>query len=286
MEVEARRMVFTPVATRAGQHRVLTATVDVRTPESMPSGEEGPGAPGLQVRLTGSNPAFTLIEVMPAPQVPRLVVVSDSTAADWLVGPQRGWAQALPTLVNSGLSIANWADSGESTLTWLSDDRLFTRLQPLLTHRDTVLIQLAHNDKTARAETFLANLRTLLEGVRASGAQPALVTPPVRHLFDEAGRITDTGEVVNDIGVDLPEQTRQLAAVEQVPLLDLTARSQELLERLGEAGSWPLYLTPENDGASDTTHFSATGASAMASLVAGEIRRVGLAVARRLHQGA
>ena len=46
--VEARRTALAPVSTRAGQIVAQSVTVDVRTPESMPTGEEGRGTPGCR----------------------------------------------------------------------------------------------------------------------------------------------------------------------------------------------------------------------------------------------
>jgi lysophospholipase L1-like esterase len=281
-QVEARRTVLAPVDTRSGQLVRRSVTVDVRTPESMPTGEEGPGTPGLQVTLTGSAPALASIEVVAKPRARHLFVLSDSTAADWLVGPKRGWGQELPRYFRRGIAIANYADSGESTGSWLTTPSLFATVQPLIGRDDEVLIQLAHNDKATTEEAYRANLQQLVDGVRARGGRPVLVTPPVRHLFAADGTITPTGRVVNGLGVDLPAVMRDIAARDGLPLLDLTARSQALLESLGEQESWPLYLTVAHDGVKDQTHFSEYGATVLAGLVASEIRTAGLPAARFL----
>src|SRR5581483_211030 len=130
VEVEARRTVVAPVATRAGRTVTRAVDVDVRTPESMPDGQEGNGTPGLQVYLTGGDPALTSIQVTSAPAVRRLFVVSDSTAAAWLYGPKRGWAQELPQLLGPGVAVANWGDSGSAAVSWLSNPSLFAALEP------------------------------------------------------------------------------------------------------------------------------------------------------------
>ena len=58
LDVEARRTVLAPVATSAGKTVQESVTVNVRTPESMPDGQEGNGTAGLQVYLTGKAPAL------------------------------------------------------------------------------------------------------------------------------------------------------------------------------------------------------------------------------------
>ena len=276
--VEARRTALAPVSTRAGQIVARSVTVDVRTPESMPTGEEGPGTPGLQVYLTGADPALAGIAVLPRHHVPRLFVISDSTAADWLVGPKRGWAQAIPQYFDAGISVDNYADSGESTVSWLADPTLFATVAPLIRPGDEALIQLAHNDKTTTEADYRANLTALVDGVRARGGLAVLVTPPVRHLFAADGTITPTGRVVNNLGVDLPAVMRDLAQQLHAPLLDLTADSEALMERLGPTASWALYVGTA-DVPTDATHFNTYGAPIIAGLVADELRAAHLPAA-------
>jgi hypothetical protein len=282
VEVEANRTVIAPVSTRAGRVDVRSATVDVRTPESMPDGQEGDGTPGLQLTLTGSAPALAGLQVTPRPHAPRLFVVSDSTASDWLYTVQRGWAQELPQYFRGGIDVSNWAVSGSSTVSWLHNAKLFASLVPRIQPGDEVLIQLAHNDKTTPEDTYQANLLTLVDGVRARGGRPVLVTPPVRHLFGADGKITATGRIVNSLGVDLPAVIRDIAAGQDLPLLDLTADSEALMERLGPDASWELYA--DLPAGRSQTHFDAGGATTVAGLVAQEIADAHLPAAAFLHE--
>ena len=285
LDVEARRTVLAPVATSAGEFEQYSVTVNVRTPESMPDGQEGPGTPGLQVYLTGKAPALASIKVTPRPHTPQLSIISDSTAADWLNGPKRGWGQEFPQYFRQAMSVANYADSGSSTVGWLSNPALFATVRALIQPGDEVLIQLAHNDKTTPEATYRANLHTLVDGVRSQGGKPVLVTPPVRHLFDADGTISPTGRIVNNLGVDLPAVMRQVATEERIPLLDLTADSAALLEKLGPAASWPLYVGAASSPA-DATHFTPYGATVISGLVARELTAAHLPAAAFLrHAG-
>lgn len=269
LDAEANRGLIAPVATRAGQTAVRSVTVDVRTPESMPDGQEGDGTPGLQLTFTGTAPAVAGLQVTARPHAPRLYVVSDSTACDWLTTVQRGWGQELPQYFHAGLDVANWGVSGSSTVSWLASPRLLAALVPHIRPGDEVLIQLAHNDKTTTEAAYRANLAALVDAVRARGGSPALVTPPVRHLFGADGRITATGRIVNSLGVDLPAVMRDVARQDGVPLLDLTADSEALMERLGSDASWQLYA--DLPAGRSQTHFDAGGATVIAGLVAREI---------------
>jgi len=270
LDVEAHRTVLAPVATAAGQLARRSVTVNVRTPESMPDGQEGKGTAGLQVHLTGKAPALATIKVTARPHTPQLLVISDSTAADWLNGPKHGWGQELPQYFRDGISVANYADSGSSTVSWLADPKLFAAVQQFVQPGDDVLIQLAHNDKTTPEATYRANLGKLVAGVRARGGMPVFVTPPVRHFFNADGTLTPTGLIVNNLGVNLPAVMRQVAASQRIPLLDLTADSAALLEKLGPNASWPLYLGTQVTP-TDSSHFTPYGATVMAGLVVKEL---------------
>ena len=83
---------------------------------------------------------------------------------------------------------------------------------------------------------------------------------------------------MNNLGVDLPAVMRDLAQQLQTPLLDLTADSEALMERLGPAASWALYVGTA-DVPTDATHFNTYGAPIIAGLVADEMRAAHLPAA-------
>ncbi len=164
-----------------------------------------------------------------------------------------------------GLSVANHADSGDSTVSYLADQRLSGTVRSRIHPGDLVLVQLAHNDKTTDEATYRANLQTLVAGVREQGGRPVLVTPVVRRWFNADGTLNnDTALLVNGLGVDHPAVVRSVAAAEDVPLIDLTAKTKALVESLGVEGSKALYLYDEKR---DNTHTSAHGATVYAGLV-------------------
>ncbi|HZP54118.1 rhamnogalacturonan acetylesterase, partial [Actinocrinis sp.] len=205
--------------------------------------------------------------------------------ADWLNGPKHGWGQELPQYFRDGISVANYAASGSSTVSWLANPALFATVQKLIQPGDEVLIQLAHNDKTTTEATYRANLQKLVAGVRSHGGKPVLVTPPVRHLFNADGTLTPTGLIVNSLGVNLPAVMRQVAASQGVPLLDLTADSAALLEKLGPTASWPIYLG-STVSPTDSTHFTPYGATVMSGLVVKELTAAHLPAAAFLRNSA
>lgn len=279
---EARRVMLAPVATSAGQLVTHTVTVNVRQPEGQPTGQGGTGTPGLDLVFGGSAPRLAALTVTAAPTTPRLFLAGDSTVCDQPTAPYTGWGQALPQYFTAGLAVANYADSGESSGSFLATAALFPTMEPLIRAGDTVLIQFGHNDKTTTADTYQRNLTTLVNRVRARGGQPVLVTPTVRRLFGADGRLTATARHVNSIGVDLPAAMKTVATRTGTPLIDLTSASTALLESLGPTASERLFLTQATDGVTDNTHFSAAGADAMARLVIAGITAARLPVAGHL----
>ncbi|WP_409468828.1 rhamnogalacturonan acetylesterase [Streptomyces sp. HC307] len=264
---ETRRALLPETAVAAGERAARSFTVNVRTPEGEPTGSDG--TPGLDLAIGGSAPVLADIRVTPARHARQIFLVGDSTVCDQPGDPYYGWGQQLPQYLRKGLSVANYADSGESTVTYLSDTRLWATVQPQIRSGDLVLVQLAHNDKTTDEPTYRANLEALVDGVRAKGGRPVLVTPIVRRWFNADGTLNNgTALLVNGLGVDHPAVIRSVAAERDVPLIDLTAKTKALVESLGVEGSKALYLYNEKR---DNTHTSVRGATAYAELVRDEL---------------
>lgn len=265
---ETRRSLLPETVTEAGQRLARSFTVNVRTPEGEPTGPEG--TPGLDLTIGGQAPALAAIRVTPARHARQILLVGDSTVCDQPGDPYSGWGQQLPQLLRKGLSVANYADSGESSVSYLANPALFPTVQPLIRTGDLVLIQLAHNDKTTDEPTYRANLETLVAGVRERGGRPVLVTPIVRRWFNADGTLNNnTALLVNGLGVDHPAVMRSVAAAHDVPLIDLTAKTKALVESLGVEGSKAVYLYNEKR---DNTHTSVHGATVYAELVRDELR--------------
>ncbi|MFI5551850.1 rhamnogalacturonan acetylesterase [Streptomyces sp. NPDC051738] len=264
---ETRRALLPETAAPAGERVARTFTVNVRTPEGEPTGPDG--TPGLDLQLGGAAPALADISVTPARHARQIFLVGDSTVCDQPGDPYSGWGQQLPQYLRKGLSVANYADSGESTVTYLGNPRLWATVQPQIRRGDLVLIHLAHNDKTTDEATYRANLEALVAGVREKGGKPVLVTPIVRRWFNADGTLNnDTALLVNGLGVNHPAVIRSVAAAQDVPLIDLTAKTKALVESLGVEASKALYLYNEKR---DNTHTSVHGATVYAGLVRDEL---------------
>jgi lysophospholipase L1-like esterase len=278
MSVEARREVLKAVSTGAGQVVPTTVTVNVRNPEGEPTGEGGVGTPGLTIRFGGTAPAISSLTVTAAKSPLVVYLAGDSTVCDQPTAPYTGWGQVLPTDVRNGAVIANYADSGESSGSYLANKALFPTVKALIKPHDLVFIQFGHNDKNTTATAFRDNLSTMVDGVRSRGGIPVLVTPPVRHLFN-GNTLTPTALHINNLGVNLPAVIRELGKSANVPVIDLTAMSKSLVESLGPSASAKIYLTKSANGVTDNTHFSEYGATQMAGLVVQGVRQLSLSLA-------
>ncbi len=222
---------------------------------------------------------------------PTLFLAGDSTVADQPEAetPQRGWGQGLRELVQPPLRLDNRARNGRSTRSF-RDQGLWQQLLDALRPDDWVIIQFGHNDEksedparyAAPDSTYRDNLARFIQEVRARGARPVLATPVARLRWDAAGNWVDTHGAY-------PDAVRAVAQAEGVPLLDLEARTRACFAGLGPDSALRLFLhlAPGEHprwpaGLKDDTHFSLAGARVVAGLVADEIRRRQLPLARHL----
>ncbi|BEL04438.1 rhamnogalacturonan acetylesterase [Actinoplanes sichuanensis] len=270
---EARRMVLGEVTTEAGRFARRSFSVNVREPEGQPTRTEY-GTPGLTLTFTGSNPKIKDIAVRPAsPRSTQLFLAGDSTVCDQDWAPYAGWGQAVPQHLRRQVTVVNYADSGESSTSFLANSKLWATMLPLVRRGDVVLLQFGHNDKTTTAEAFRANLARMVTEVRAAGARPVLVSPPVRRRFDSTGHLNGVAWHINSLGVDLPAEMAAVAGEQAAPYINLTADSAALVEGLGVEASKRIYLYNEEG---DNTHFSEYGADQIGLLVLARLKELHL----------
>ncbi|MFP3990447.1 rhamnogalacturonan acetylesterase [Streptomyces sp. E11-3] len=205
-----------------------------------------------------------------------LFIAGDSTAAQkyTAAAPETGWGMALPFFLHKGLSVANHAVNGRSSKSFVDEGRLAAVLDAIAPG-DLLLVQFGHNDsKSADPDrytepwtTYQDYLRQYLDGARARGARPVLLTSVERRRFDPDGNAKPThGEY--------PGAMRALADREGVALLDLQALSLSLWQKLGVEETKTYFNWTETE--QDNTHFNPPGAIAVARMVAAELveRRV------------
>jgi pectinesterase len=200
-------------------------------------------------------------------------LMGDSTMAEKDLSngnPERGWGMQFPNFVDSTFRVVNYAQNGRSTKSFI-DRGLWGQVYEAIQPGDYVFIQFGHNDAKADdperyAPAFGAyqdNLRRFIRGARAKGATPVLLTPVARRWFKE-------GKLDRTCHKDYPAAMKQVAGEEGVVLLDITTRSLDWLESLGDEASKAYFMI--STGKDDNTHTVACGARKVAEMVCEAIR--------------
>jgi lysophospholipase L1-like esterase len=201
--------------------------------------------------------------------------------------PETGWGMPFKYFFDSTVVVDNRAKNGRSTRTFISEN-LWQPVADNLKEGDYVFIQFGHNDeskeKTDRyttPEQYKNNLIKFISETRAKKANPVLLTPVSRRKFKE-GKAQETHQEYSPLVVEVATQ-------QKVPLIDLDAKSLELLQKFGEEQSKLLFLQlaagehpnyPE--GKADNTHFNELGARLIAQIVLSEIKNQKLGLADRI----
>jgi lysophospholipase L1-like esterase len=263
VQTETLREVLADVGTSAGQTARFAFTINVREPEGQPVEAVAAGTPGLDMYFLGSAPLLDGIGYAPATNPTVLYIAGDSTVCDQTDPAYAGWGQLLPPYFNLGLSVANYADSGESSASFLGNGKLWGAVKGAMKAGDYVLIQFGHNDKTISAADFKTNITAYVTQTKAKNAFPILVTPIARATFS-GNTVTAQHQHTDSAGnlVDLPAIIRQVGAEQTVPVIDLTAVTTDWLTQVGPKG-WQAYHAL----GTDATHTNRAGAAVNAGFV-------------------
>ena len=209
----------------------------------------------------------------------------DSTVQynDYLTYPQTGIGQVFNIFVKPEIEIKNHAKNGRSTKSFIDESRLVP-IYDEITEGDFLFIQFGHNDEKiidpARYcepfSDYKVNLKKFIDVARNKKATPVLITPLMRREFNEDGTVTDGGHG------DYVKAMKEVAAEEQVALVDLWDKSQKALEAAGpeESIKWYMHLPVgvyayHMEGLEDNTHLRYEGAVKYAKLIATGLRELG-----------
>ena len=211
-------------------------------------------------------------QTAPEPEQKPLSPIKIVLAGDSTVAPGGGWGTAFAELLRPEAQCVNLSSAGRSSKSFRDEGRWKKVLDQ---KPDYIFIQFGHNDmpgkgperETDPKTTYPENLKRYVEEARAIGAKPILVTPLTRRFFGPDGRIK------SDL-VPYALAVIQVAEDNDVPLVDLHARSIEQFNTIGRTAA-KQYDRPHDDPAKpDATHLSEFGAHATALLVAREVKNV------------
>lgn len=198
--------------------------------------------------------------------------------------PQTGMGQVINLYLKPEVRVENHAKNGRSTKSFLADGRL-DPIRENIQEGDILLIQFGHNDEkvsdpsryTDPQTDYKANLRIFIQTAREKKAYPVLVTPLERRTFLEDGTLS--------IGEHVPyvKAMKEVAKEEQVPLIDLSAKSRKLISEAGDEPSkkWfmhvPAGVYPHfpNGLSTDNTHLRYEGAVTFAGCIAEGLKELG-----------
>lgn len=295
---ESRRLFFNPIVTKKGQYKNVVFTINKRN--TLINGEKPVQIKKretnklnwdnyLSFEFAGNNPQVSQIEVTRVDSVTTIFLCGNSTVVDQDNEPWASWGQIIPSFFDEQISVANYAESGESANTFIAGRR-FDKILSVIQAGDYVFIEFGHNDQKQKGEgkgPYLHYYNSLLEMVnqtREKGAIPVLLTPTQRRSFDETGKITNTHGAY-------PEAMRHLAIDLNVPLIDLHAKTRILYEALGVEASknafvhYPANTFPnQTESLEDNTHFNPYGATQIAKCVIQGIRELNLPLALHLRK--
>jgi len=281
IRAESRRLFFENQRTSAGEFKTVSFTTNIRNTQinneefvKIKPRENGKADwdEKLTLEFNGSAPSVCALEIEPINNAITVFLCGNSTVVDQDNEPWCGWGQMIPRFFDDRVSIANYAESGESANTFMNAGRLkklMTKIKP----GDYVFIEFGHNDQKQTGPnigpftSYKENLRKYIQQTREKQAIPVLVTPVNRRSFDENGQIVNTLK-------EYPDAVRQLASEEKVTLIDLNAMSKVLYEVWGPeksikafvhypANTFPNQPTP----LADNTHFNAYGGYEIAKCV-------------------
>lgn len=295
VKAELRRLMVERAATARGETRSVSFVVNTRTPVIASTGGIAAGevrlkAPretvqeawawdrALTLEFADSRPAICAVEIEPV-TVPTLFLLGDSTVCDQSKEPYNSWGQMLTRWFKPDVAVANHGESGETYRDSIGRRRL-DKILSVMQPGDWLFMQFGHNDQKQIAAgnggpftTYKDELRRHVEGVRARGGRPVIVSPMERRNFDDAGRLRPSL-------TDYAEAARRAARELDVPFVDLHAMSQVLYEALGPEKSAAAFAAPA--GKVDNTHHNNYGSYELSRCVVQAIRELKLPVARHL----
>lgn len=202
---------------------------------------------------------------------PTWYMCGDSTMTDQPEWPYHGWGQLLKNFAPAGVAIENVAKSGRSSKSFMQE-RLLNAIECCLKPGDKLLIQFSHNDEKPDRErrtepwtTYPEYLSLYIDAARRRGAEPVLITPLARRLYNPDGTLRHSHD-------PYPDSMRALAQEKGVRLIEMERATEALITELGEEESKKIYLhfAPGEcglqEGLADNTHLSLEGASTYAQM--------------------
>lgn len=214
-----------------------------------------------------------------------IYIAGDSTVQTYResYAPQQGWGAFLGENLSDKIFVSNHAIAGRSSKSFYDNGRLDTILNTI-NKGDCLLIQFGINDSAAsNAEryapvsgsvpgadgSFEYYISKYIEGAKEKGAEPVLITTVLGlKAYNSA-----TGKFENSYS-NYCDAMKQLGKYYNIPVIDLNSLMVEHYNAIGYDEAYKYHMC--STGSTDMTHFTETGAKAVAKLVADELKKQGI----------
>ena len=179
------------------------------------------------------------------------------------------------------MNVQNRAIAGRSSKSFYDNGRLDSILESIQPG-DYLLVQFGINDGAYnKAERYAPTcgsvpgtensfewyMQKYIEGAKAKGATPIMVTTVIGLKSQKDGKfVASYGNYCNAM--------QQLASYYQIPVIDLNSLMVAHYNQIGYDAAYQYHMC--STGSTDMTHFTETGAKAVAKLVADDMKRQGL----------
>ncbi len=292
VRAESRRLILKDITTKKGEFKTYTFIVNKRNTEIWGNKRDGAISEvidhvrikkreenklnwddKLTLEINGESPVCSDITIEPAnPSVTTVFLCGNSTVVDQDYEPWASWGQMITCWFDDKVSIANYAESGETASTFISAGRL-KKILSVIKEGDYVFVEFGHNDQKQKFAgagawyNFSMCLKQFIDESRSRKANIVFVTPTQRRSFDNDGRIKETHG-------DYPDAMRTIASRESVPVIELHDMTRTFYETLGVENStkalvhYPANTYPgQTSELADNTHFNPYGAYEIAKMV-------------------
>ena len=249
--------------------------------------EGGPNFDYLRYELTDEPIAEIYVPevepVKPENNKPVVYIAGDSTVQSYRASyaPQQGWGYYLGSYFSENVTVANHAIAGRSSKSFYDNGRLDTILGTIK-EGDYLLVQFGINDSAASNPeryapvcgnaqnpsegSFEYYIEKYITGALEKGATPVMVTTVIGL------KAYSNGTFVNSYG-NYCQAMKDMAAKYNIPCIDLNSLMVNHYNSIGYDAAYKYHLIGAVEGSTDMTHFTETGANAVAGLVADAIKK-------------
>ncbi|NLL07265.1 MAG: carbohydrate-binding protein [Clostridiaceae bacterium] len=243
----------------------------------------GPNVDYLRISQTNepvtTNPNVTSTPVPTSTTIPTVYLAGDSTVQTYNSSyyPQAGWGQVISNYFTNDVKFVNKAIGGRSSKNFVEQGRLDEILN-VIQKGDYLFIQFGHNDATinnadryaAPYTTYKEYLAKYIDGARAKGAIPVLITPVARLNYKNNTYINDFPDYCNAM--------KQVAYEKDCAIIDMMTKCLNYYGSLDYNRVYSFYLVSSNG--TDYTHFTETGANEVARLVAQGVKEINIPISK------